>query len=140
MAGRPTADSREGTPLEIPDGIYERVSRLCLALPEVTVRIDYSRVRSRSTSHALYVRRRCFCLLIAVEGAGGHPVSQLVLRADPVDCDALRSIGHPFYGTRAGPDRFRVVLTHQTEWEEIRELVTESYRFLAPKKLRALVD
>jgi predicted DNA-binding protein (MmcQ/YjbR family) len=33
-----------------------------------------------------------------------------------------------------------VLLTGDTDWEEIRELVTESYRVLAPKKLSALLD
>ena len=33
-----------------------------------------------------------------------------------------------------------VVLTDDTDWEEIRELVTDSYRILAPKKLTALLD
>jgi hypothetical protein len=33
-----------------------------------------------------------------------------------------------------------VLLTDDTDWEEIRELVTESYRILAPKKLTALLD
>jgi hypothetical protein len=33
-----------------------------------------------------------------------------------------------------------VWLTDDTDWEEIRELVTESYRVLAPKKLTALLD
>jgi hypothetical protein len=79
-------------------------------------------------------------LLIAVEGPSGETVPQLVLRADPVDCDALRSVGHPFSGSRAGPDRIRVLLTDDTDWEEIRELLINSYRFLAPKKLRALLD
>jgi hypothetical protein len=32
------------------------------------------------------------------------------------------------------------LLTDDTDWEEIRELVTESYRVLAPKKLTALLD
>jgi len=32
------------------------------------------------------------------------------------------------------------MLTDDTNWEEIRELVTESYRILAPKKLVALLD
>jgi hypothetical protein len=32
-----------------------------------------------------------------------------------------------------------VLLTADTDWEEIRELVTESYRVLAPKKLSALL-
>jgi hypothetical protein len=31
------------------------------------------------------------------------------------------------------------VLTDEPNWEEIRELVTESYRILAPKKLTALL-
>jgi hypothetical protein len=33
-----------------------------------------------------------------------------------------------------------VLFTEDTDWEEIRELVTESYRVLAPKKLTALLD
>jgi hypothetical protein len=33
-----------------------------------------------------------------------------------------------------------MLLTDDTDWEEIRELVTESYRILAPKKLTALFD
>ena len=33
-----------------------------------------------------------------------------------------------------------VVLTGDPDWEEIRELVTESYRILAPKKLAAMLD
>lgn len=47
------------------------------------------------------------------------------------------SIGHPFFASRAGRDRIVVVLTADTDWEEIGELVTESYRILAPKKLTA---
>ncbi len=33
-----------------------------------------------------------------------------------------------------------VVLSDDTDWEEIRELVMKSYRMLAPKKLTALLD
>jgi hypothetical protein len=33
-----------------------------------------------------------------------------------------------------------VLLTGDPDWEEIRELVTESYRILAPKKLTSLLD
>jgi predicted DNA-binding protein (MmcQ/YjbR family) len=33
-----------------------------------------------------------------------------------------------------------VLLNEDTDWEEIRELVTESYRVLAPKKLTTLLD
>lgn len=63
-----------------------------------------------------------------------------MLRADPDERKALLSVGHPFFASRAGRDRIVVVLTDDTGWEESRELVTESYRILAPKKLTALLD
>jgi hypothetical protein len=70
----------------------------------------------------------------------GKPVPLLVLRVDPDDREALLSIGHPLFASRAGRDRIGALLTDVTDWEEIRELVTEGYRVLAPKKLTALLD
>jgi predicted DNA-binding protein (MmcQ/YjbR family) len=126
--------------VEVPEGIAERIRTLCLALPEVTGRVDGSRTRARSAAHSFDVRRRSFCLLVAREDSTGKPVPLLVLRAGPEEREALLSTGHPFFASRAGRDRLVVVLTDDTDWEEIRELVTESYRILAPKKLTALLD
>jgi hypothetical protein len=130
-------DDRAGRPIEVPDDILERVSRLCLALPEVTVRVDASLIRERSTAHSFEIRRRSFCLLVARAGPTGKPDSLLLLRADPDERDVLLSMGHPFFAPRAGRGRIGVWLSEETDWEEIRELVTESYRQLAPKKLSA---
>jgi predicted DNA-binding protein (MmcQ/YjbR family) len=127
-------------PVEVPEDIAERVRTLCLALPEVTVRIDYSLIRARSTAQSFDIRRRSFCLLVAREDPAGKPVPLLVLRADPEERKALLSTGHPFFAPRAGRDRIGVLLTDDMDWEEIRELVIESYRILAPKKLTALLD
>jgi hypothetical protein len=77
---------------------------------------------------------------VARQDPTGKPVPLLVLRVDPDDREALLSIGHPFFASRAGRDRIGVLLTDDTDWEEIRELVTESYRVLAPKKLIELLD
>jgi predicted DNA-binding protein (MmcQ/YjbR family) len=134
---------RQGTnggSVEVPEDIVERIRTLCLALPEVTVRVDYPLTRARSTAHSFDIRRRSFCLLVAREDSTGKPVSLLVLRADPDEREALLSTGRPFFASRAGRDRIVVVLTDDTDWDEIRELVTESYRILAPKKLTALLD
>jgi hypothetical protein len=109
-----------------------------LALPEVSVRIDSSLTSARSTAHSFDIRRRSFCLLVATEGLTGAPVPLLVLRAHPEERRALLSVGYPFFAERGGPDRIGVWLADDTDWEEIRELVTESYLRLAPKKLRAL--
>src|SRR3984957_13313404 len=126
--------------VEVPEDMVERVRTLCLALPEVTVRADYSLTRVRSTAHSFDIRRRSFCLLVAREGPTGKTVPLLLLRADPDERDALLSIGHPFFALRAGRDRIGVRLTDDTDWDEIGELVTESYRRLAPKKLHSYLD
>ena len=133
-------DGHASLPVEVPEDIFKRVSTLCLALPEVTVRVDASLTTTRSTAHSFDIRRRSFCLLVAREGPTGKPVPLLVLRAGPDEREALLSIGRPFFAPRAGRDRIGVLLTGDPDWEEIRELVTESYRVLAPKKLTALLD
>jgi len=125
--------SRVRAPVEVPEEIVERVRTLCLALPEVTVRVD-------GWAQSFDIRRRSFCLLVAREDSTGKPVPLLVLRVGPDEREALLSIGYPFLASRAGHDRVVVVLTDETDWEEIRELVTESYRILAPKKLIALLE
>ena len=127
-------------PVEVPKEIVGRVCALCLALPEVTVRVDEPRSSARSTAQSFDIRRRSFCLLVAVLGTTGKPAPLLVLRVDPDDREALLSSGHPFFASRAGRDRIGILLTDDTDWEEIRELVTESYRLLAPNKLTALLD
>ena len=130
----------QGDPVEIPRAVFEQVTALCLALPEVTVRVDQPRVEWRSTAHSFDIRRRSFCLLIATADASGTAVPRIVLRIHPDDRDALVSIGHPCFRSRGGRDRVGVLLTDDTDWGEIRELVTESYRLIAPKKLSATLD
>jgi hypothetical protein len=133
--------SRMRAPVEVPEDIVGRLRALCLALPEVTVRVDHSLTRSRSTALSFDIRRRSFCLLVAIESSTGKSVPLLVMRADPDEREALLSIGHPFFvPRRTGRDRIGVWLTEDTDWGEIRELVTDSYRVLAPKKLTALLE
>ena len=142
-SGRPVASvggTRVSPPVEVPEDILERIRTLCLALPEVTVRVDTSLSRSRSTAYSFDIRRRSFCLLVARESSTGKLVTLLVLRADPDEREALLAIGHPFFASRSGRDRIVVLVSSDTDWAEIRELVTESYRTLAPKKLTALLD
>jgi hypothetical protein len=133
-------ESHAMAPAAVPEDVVERVRALCFTLPEVTVRIDESRTTTRSTAHSFDIRRKSFCLLVATRDPTGKSVPLLVLRADPEERVALLSIGRPFFAPRGGRGRVGVLLTDETDWEEIRELVTESYRVLAPKKLTALLD
>ena len=128
--------SHVSAPVEVPEDIVERIRTLC----QVMVRVDDSLTRTRSAAQSFDIRRRSFCLLVAREDSTGKAVPFLVLRAAPQEREALLSTGYPFFASRAGRDRIVVVLTDDTDWEEIRELVTDSYRILAPKKLTALLD
>jgi hypothetical protein len=137
-AGRRPA--RACIPVEIPRDIEERVRAICLALPEVAIRVDESRSPARSAAYSFDIRHRSFCLLVAAKNPIGKPIPRLVLRADAEDREAMLSLGHPYFIPRAGRPRLGVLLDDDTDWEEIRELVTESYRVLAPKKLTERLD
>ena len=126
-------DDRVNAPVAAPNDIVERVRALCLALPETTARVD-------RWAHSFDIRRRSFCLLLAVEDPNDTPIPLLVLRAEPHEREALVASGHPFLASTSPRDRLGVLLTDDVDWEEIRELVTDSYRTLAPKKLIALLD
>jgi hypothetical protein len=107
-AQRPLVVLLASATVEIPKAIFERVSALCVRLPEVTVRIGESRIRERSTGHSFDSRRRSFYLLVATGASSGKPAPLLVLRADPDDREALLSIGHPFRTARLARPRLCV--------------------------------
>ena len=75
-------------------------------------------------------------------GRGGSSDGDVVLsfRAAADELDVLRNAGHPFFYLGWGRDAMGMVLDADTDWDEVRELVTESYCVLAPKKLIALID
>jgi hypothetical protein len=128
MTGNVPSDGGASGPVEAPEDVVERISTLCPALPEVAVRVDPSRTRTRSRARSFDIRRRSFCLLVAVEDPSGKLGPLLVLRAQAEEREALLSSGHPYLTPRAGGDRIGVLLTDGTDWPEIREFVTESYR------------
>jgi hypothetical protein len=110
-----------------------------MALPEVTVRIDESLTSARSTAQSFDVRRRSFCLLVEKAGPTGRPIPLLVLGADPDERDALLSVGHPFFAPSVGRGRVGVLLGNETDWEEMRALITSWYAARAIAKLPFVV-
>ena len=122
---------------EVAEDVLDRIRTLCLALPEVTTRVDECHDPERSSAWSFDIRRRSFCLLVLTEDARRASATVLVLRAQAIEREALLSMGQPFFEPLGGPDRVGLVLTDCTDWLEVRELVTDSYRTLAPKKLIA---
>lgn len=75
-----------------------------------------------------------------VEAVTGLPATVVSFRSAGQELAALRDAGYPFCYVGFGRDAMAVALDADTDWDEVRELITESYCLLAPQKLLALVD
>ncbi len=118
---------------EVPSCVRERVRAVCLALPEaVETQTD--------VGWAFRIRQRIFAYVFGVVNPEGRRFSMLVCRADPEERQVLLAIGHPFFAPGSGGDRIGVVIEDTADWDELAELITESYRLLAPRKLVSLLE
>lgn len=117
------------------------VARTATALPDAYEEDAWIGVRWR-------VRKRTFAHVAPVDGrspaferaAGGPgPYVVMTFRSDGDELDTLTRIGHPYFKPEWSPTVVGVHLTADTDWNEIAELVTESYCLLAPNKLARLV-
>jgi len=78
--------------------------------------------------------------VFALHDNDGSVVTIMAFRSPDEERSVLVASGHPFFFLGWGRNAVGMVLDDGTDWEEVRELVTESYCLLAPKKLVALVD
>ena len=72
--------------------------------------------------------------------ASNGPITVLTFRATGPEHESLRAAGHPFFVPVWWPDIAGVVLDDVDDWVEIAEFLTESYRLVAPRKLRDLSE
>ena len=118
---------------DVPDEVMQRLRAIVATLPETEEGPawvgTYFKIRKRNVVHAL-----------AVDHPEHGPQTLLILRADPEEREVLLKIGRPYFQPGWGTNTLGVVVGPDTDWDEIAELVTESYRVLAPKKLAALLD
>jgi hypothetical protein len=89
------------------------------------------------------VRRKIFAQVAMVIDPKGQSATIVAMRPEPAERDALIAIGHPYFSRGAWDDRLgriAVMIEATTDWGDIAELVTDSYRLTAPKKLVARLD
>ncbi len=117
---------------EVPEEFEKRLRELCLALP------DAYEVRAWVGTRWM-VRKRTFAHVLGIETDGVASVV-LTFRSSGEELEVLRHAGPPFMVLGWGRDAMGMVLDADTDWHEVRELVTESYCVHAPMKLVALVE
>lgn len=117
--------------LDVAEDVLEKLRSVCAPLPDAYEEPAWAGTQWR-------IRKRTFAHVLALESADG-PVTIVTFRSSGPELDALRRIGHPFFAPRWGTNVVGMVLDGDTDWDEVRELLTDSYCVLAPKKLAALV-
>ncbi|MDP2774993.1 MAG: MmcQ/YjbR family DNA-binding protein [Nocardioides sp.] len=120
-----------------------RLGAICLALPETREEDAWVgvrwRVRARTFAHVCVVRDgRPEGYARAAETDG--PALVLAFRATAADADTLGHLGLPYFQPGWWPTAAGLVLDDDTDWDEVAELVTESYCVQAPRRLVSLVD
>lgn len=117
---------------EVPASIVRRVRAACAHLPEAYEEAAFTgvrwRIRGRTLVHVVTVVR------------DEHPVTVMTFHSAGAELDALVAMGDPFFpGWGAGLVAMVLRTDGTTDWTEVKELLTESYCLLAPKKLIALL-
>ncbi|HEV7761488.1 MAG TPA: MmcQ/YjbR family DNA-binding protein [Acidimicrobiales bacterium] len=117
---------------DVPPEVLEALRAICLGLPE-------THEEQAWTGRRWVVRKRTFAHVLAVDSPQGSSVVMTFRSAEP-ELTVLRASGHPFFRPGWGDNVVGMVVDDGVDWDEVTELVTESFCVLAPQKLVALVD
>lgn len=118
---------------EVPATIARHVRAACAHLPEAYEERAFAGIRWR-------IRTRTLVHVVTIDKEP-DPVTVMWFHAAPEELHALLAIGDPF--SRGWDDGLVTMVLRDdgaTDWGEVKELLTESYCLLAPKKLIALLD
>ncbi len=133
-------DATDGA--DIPADVLDALRAMCLPLPEVVEEAAWAGVRwtirGRNFAHVVRIADGWPPAYARAAGTAG-PCCVLTFRSTGPELEALGAAGHPFFrpvwGTRWTPSVAGVVLDAGPDAAEVAELVTESYRLLAPARL-----
>jgi predicted DNA-binding protein (MmcQ/YjbR family) len=112
---------------DVPATSVARLRSVCLDLPESVEKQAWAGTQWR-------IRDRMYAHVLTVDFADG-PVTVMTFRSSGPELDALRGAGHPFFRPAWGANLVGMVLDADVNWDEVTELVIESYCVLAPMKL-----
>ena len=71
---------------------------------------------------------------------GEDQLFRITFRAEPDEVMAFEHLGAPYFRAGWGRNVVGMLLDHDTDWEELAELLTDSYCLQAPAHLAARVD
>jgi len=125
--------------LQPAEDVVLRLRAVATALPEAYEEDAWTgvrwRVRKKTFAHVMVAQRGYESAYRDISGDDAER-TVLTFRATGEELLALVHAGPPFYKPPWSPTIVGMVLDDGTDWTEVTELLTESYRFCAPQKLR----
>ncbi|WP_250006550.1 MmcQ/YjbR family DNA-binding protein [Actinoplanes sp. M2I2] len=130
-------------PGDVRPEILDRLRSICGALPETYEEPAWIgvrwRIRKRTVAH-VYTAEAGRELSSPRHPAGDEPPTLMTFRVPADDLLGLTAGGFPFFRAGWGRNVAGAFLGNDTDWTEIAELLTDSYREMAPKFLAARVS
>ena len=120
------ADARRRYTDDVPVDVESRVRELYLGLPDAYEERAWVGTRWR-------VRKRTFAHVLCVEDDERGALVVLAFRSSGEELEVLRNTGHPFFVLGWGRDALGMALDADTDWDEVHEVVTESFCTWRPR-------
>ncbi|WP_109508315.1 MmcQ/YjbR family DNA-binding protein [Nocardioides speluncae] len=123
--------------------VVGRLRDLTLTLPDAYEEDAWTgvrwRVRKKTFGHVMVAQDGYESSYREITGLPG-PETIMTFHASGDELLALTHAGLPFYKPPWSPTIIGLVLGEDTDWTEVAELLTESFRICAPQKLVRLLD
>ncbi|MET0134761.1 MAG: MmcQ/YjbR family DNA-binding protein [Kibdelosporangium sp.] len=121
--------------MHVESEVAARIRAVCLGLPEAYEEPAWVgvrwRVRSKTFAHVLVIQDGHPPAYAKAAGTDG-PACVVTFRSAEPD---LSRVGPPFFYGGWGRAVIGLVVDEDTDWDDLTELLIESYRVLAPRKL-----
>jgi hypothetical protein len=123
--------------------LVRRLAEVAMALPETYEHDAWTgvawRIRGRTFAHVMVAQAGYESSFRDITGIP-DPTPILTFHSTGDELLALANAGRPFYKPPWSPTIVGMELSDGTDWDEVAELVTESYRACAPQKLVRVLD
>lgn len=125
------------------DHVVERLRAVCARLPEAYEEQAWVgtrwRVRNHTFAHVVTIDAGWPPAYAKAAGSDG-PITVMTFQSSGQELDALSRLGHPFFRPVWRPGIVGMIVDADSDWDEIAEVVVDSYCLLAPKKLVAALE
>lgn len=128
---------------EIPSGVLAEIRSACQGLPDAHEEPAWVgtrwRIGKHTFAHVVRIENGWPPAYARAAGTDG-PVIVLTFQSSGQELDAFGNVGYPFFRPVWRPGIVGMVLDADVDWDEVKELVVESYCLLAPQRLVDLVE